>query len=250
MKLIVGSTALEVFGCNRKKPVDIDYWYTEDEVNPGGDSVVMPQDIMNLVPQAGGYALPSAVYTIKLSHSIYDIHWQKTKLDILHLKHKGCEVLPELYEALKIHWKQVHGDKNFLSLNKTKEQFFTDNVNYIHDHDYLHELVAFPNKPMYTNCLKAGHDVMIDKDKFTNMPLEDKIRMLREEITVIAAERWLIDPKWKGNISWFRAYMFSLRKTVTTLTKGSYSYFIMENMEHFVKPDYSYFKHLINTLEI
>ena len=76
MKLIIGSKALEVFGCNRKKPVDIDYWYTEDEANPGGDSVVIPQNIMNLVPQAGGYALPSAIYTIKLSHSIYDIHWQ------------------------------------------------------------------------------------------------------------------------------------------------------------------------------
>ena len=66
---------------------------------------------------------------------------------------------------------------------------------------------------------------------------------------MIAAERWLIDPKYKGKISWFRAYLFSLRKTVTTLTKGSYSYFIMENIEHFIKPDYSYFKHLLETLE-
>ncbi len=74
MALVVGSKALEVFGYNRKKPVDTDHWYTEGEANPGGDSVMIPQDIMNLVPQASGYALPSAVYTIKLSHSIYDIH--------------------------------------------------------------------------------------------------------------------------------------------------------------------------------
>ena len=97
--------------------------------------------------------------------------------------------------------------------------------------------------------LKDGHDVLIDKKKFDTMLFEDQIRMLREEITVIAAERWLIDPKYKGKISWFRAYLFSLRKTVTTLTKGSYSYFIMENIEHFIKPDYSYFKHLLETLE-
>lgn len=249
MKIIVGSTALQYFNLNRRKPLDVDYWHTSDEAPPGGDSVVMPEHIMNLVDHVDGYATPNMIYTIKLSHSIYDIHWEKTKLDIIWLKASGCEVYVDLYLALKEHWKKTHGNKNFLSLNKTKEDFFTDNVNYVLDHDYLHELVAYPNPPMYTHCLKDGHDVLIDKKKFDTMSFEDQIRMLREEITVIAAERWLIDPKYKGKISWFRAYLFSLRKTVTTLTKGSYSYFIMENIEHFIKPDYSYFKHLLETLE-
>ena len=72
----------------------------------------------------------------------------------------------------------------------------------------LHELVSYPNPPMYTHCLKDGHDVLIDKKKFDTMLFEDQIRMLGEEITVIW-QRWLIDPKYKGKISWFRAYLFS-----------------------------------------
>lgn len=250
MKIIVGSTALAYFNLNRRKLLDIDYWYTSDEASPGGDSVVVPADILELVEHTNGYATPEAIYTIKLSHSIYDIHWQKTKLDILHLYHCGCKVLPGLYEKLKEHWKQVHGSKSFLSLNKTKDEFFTDNVSYIYDHDYLHELVAHPNEPIYKSCLKDGHDVLIDKAKFNAVPLMQRVEMLREEITVIAAERWLIDPRYRGKISWYRAYMFSLRKTVTTLTKGDYSYFIMENLRYFVKPSYGSFKHLIETLEL
>lgn len=117
-------------------------------------------------------------------------------------------------------------------------------------HDYLHELVAYPNPPMYTKCLKDGEDVLIDRDKFDLLPFEDQVRMFREEITVIAAERWLINPYWKGKVSWYRAHMLSLQKTVTRLTKGWASEFIVLNLEHFVKPDYKYFKHLIETLKL
>ena len=82
------------------------------------------------------------------------------------------------------------------------------------------------------------------------MPFEDQIRMFREEIAVISMERWLINPYWKGKISWYKAHMLSLEKTVTTLTKGWASYFIVENIEHFVRPEYGYVKHLMEVLEL
>lgn len=116
-------------------------------------------------------------------------------------------------------------------------------------HDYLHELVAYPNRPVYERCLRENQEVLIDKDKFFAMPFEDQVRMFREEITVIAAERWVLNPKLEGRVSWYRAHMFSVRKTVTTLTKGWASRFLVENIEHFVKPEWSYWKHLLNTLE-
>lgn len=250
MNIIVGSTALEYFGLSRRTPVDIDVWTDDESFEKEGimDVCKIPTEILLLVDQVDGYATPDSIYTIKLSHAVYDIHWQKTKLDILHLKHHGCKPIQELYEALKIYWVKEHGNKDFLSLNKSKEDFFTDNVEYVHDHDFLHQLVAYPNPPMYTKCLKDNHEVLIDKDKFKVMSLEDQIRMFREEITVIAAERWLIPKKWHGKISWYRAYMLSLQKTVVSLTKGDYSYFLVENLDKFVKPDYSQFKHLLTTL--
>lgn len=254
--IIVGSTALSKFNMNRRPPNDLDIWTDNlDELEGKSDSHLIPLDILSLVPclvdrDCKRYAVPDAIYTIKMSHFVYDIHWEKTKLDVLYLKSKGCKILTDLYEALRAHWKEVHGNKQFLSLMKTKEDFFNDNVNYVYDHDYLHELVAYPNKPMYTNCLKDGQEVLIDKDKFFAMPFLDQTRMFREEISVIAAERWLIDPRFKGKLSWYRAYILSLRKTVTSLTKGYASEFIVENIENFVLPEYSYFKHLIEVLEL
>jgi len=248
MNIIVGSTALEYFGLSRRVPVDIDVWTDDESFEKDGimDVCKIPTEILLLVDQVDGYATPDSIYTIKLSHAVYDIKFEKTKLDILHLKHHGCRLIQELYEVLKVYWVKEHGNKDFLSLNKSKEDFFTDNVYYEFPHDYLHQLVAYPHPPMYTKCLKDNHEVLIDKAKFKAMSLEDQIRMFREEITVIAAERWLIPKKWHGKISWYRAYMLSLQKTVVSLTKGDYSYFLVENLEKFVKSDYKMFSKTIN----
>lgn len=248
--MVVGSTALSYFGMNRLPPKDLDIWSTDKSFtnSEGVDGHIVPEDIMAMIYDPHGYCTPDQIYTIKCSHAIYDIKWDKTKLDILWLKSKGCKLTPDLYERLKEHWKVEHGNKDFLSLNQTKDAFFTDNVTYIYDHDNLHELVAHPNKPVYTRCLKDGHDVLIDRDKFEALPFEDRVRMFREEIAVIACERWVLNPYWKGNISWYRAHMLSVRKTVTTLTKGYFSEFLVLNLEHFVKPKFEYYEYLLNNV--
>lgn len=253
---IVGSTALRRWGLTKRKPSDTDIWVrTQEEMDilsgAGTDICVMPGHIMDILDDwvLGGSLHPFALYTIKMSHFGWDIFWEKHKQDILLMKLKGnCELIPELYEALRDHWKKKHGNKEFLSLYQKKDEFFTDGVEYIYDHDYLHELVAYPNRPVYESVLKDGEDVAIDKDKFFALPFDQQVRMFREEISVIAAERWLIPPKTCGKIKWVRAYQMALRKTVTTLTKNWATEFIIMNIQHFYKPDYTYFEHLINTL--
>jgi hypothetical protein len=179
----------------------------------------------------------------------WDIFWDKHKQDVLTMKLvNGCEIIPDLYETLVEHWKEEHGDKDFLSLYKSKDEFFTDGVVYVYDHDYLHELVAWPNRPVYESVLKDGHQVAIDHEKFLRLPFEQQVRMFREEISVIAAERWLISPKTCGKIHWIKAYQMALRKTVTSLTKNWATEFILMNLEYFHKPDYGYFEYLIKTL--
>lgn len=249
MNIIVGSTALQKFGLNRSLPVDIDYWTDQAETDLTGDVKIIPNEVLRLVDSLGGVATPDSIYTIKCSHAVYDIFWQKTKLDILWLKSKGCKILPNLYQALVEYWKEEHGNKDFLSLAQNKTEFFTGNVTYVYDHDYLHELVAYPNRPVYESVLKDNQEVLIDKDKFFKLPFPQQVRMFREEIAVIACERFLINPHVRGKVSWFQAYTMALRKTVTTLTKGWASEFIVMNLEHFHKPDYSYFEYLIETIE-
>lgn len=250
MQLIVGSTALS-YHTNCRIPSDIDIWTDESFTKAKGyDYKSIPSNILELVDYTAvdniNIATLDSLYTIKCSHLGWsNPNWNKHKLDLLHLKHLGCTLHLELYTALLTYWKQQFGNKDFLSLNKCKQDFFTDNVVYTYDHDWLHEQVAYPGKPMYTHCLKDGADILIDRDKFNLMSFEQQLQMFREEITVIAIERWLVNPKYKKQCSWVQAYSKALEKTTTTLTKGWATEFIAMNMEYFVKPEYKYFKYAL-----
>ena len=245
--IIVGSTALQKWGLNRSTPKDVDRWFYEDLYEPGdgkGDDCIMPKHIMDMIPVTGGFARPDAIYTIKCSHLAWDIKWEKTKNDILWLRTKGCEIIPDLYQALKKHWEIEHGDKSFLSLYKSKDDFFDDHVVKVYDHDHLHEMVAYPRRPMYERCLRDNQEVLVDHLKFQQMPFEDRVRMFREEVSVIALERWLLNPHWQGRVNWYKAYQLALKKTITNLTKNWANDFIVQNLSHFVLPDWGYFKHM------
>lgn len=250
--LVVGSIAAKKWGINRGEPNDRDVWITREEevkylTNTKVDYHVIPKEIIKAIPRRNCMATADALYTIKCSHFQWDIHWEKTKADILYMKSKGCKLIPSLYETLVRYWRKEHGDKSFLSLKRKKEEFFNDHVKYKYDHDFLHEVVALPNKPVYTHCLKDNEDVLIDEDKFLSLPFDQQVKMFKEEITVIACERWLLNERFKG--SWLEAYMMSLKKTLTNLTKGWASDFIIMNLEHFIKPDIKMFNNLYNNLE-
>jgi hypothetical protein len=251
--VIVGSVAAHYWNLNRRDPKDSDCFLSEGEPVPEGgvrwDYHRLPYQIYSKIACYGGIAPPDILYTIKCSHLAWDIHWEKTKLDALYMKSKGCSLLPDIYQELKLLWEKEYGDKSFLSLKKEKEYFFDDHVTYLYDHDYLHELVAYPNSPIYLSVLKDGEQVLTDKNKFDKLSFESKVRLFREEITVIACERWLLNKKNKETDSWYRAYQLSLKKTITRLTKGWATDFTIEHLDKFVVPDYSYFKHLIETLE-
>lgn len=245
--VIIGSTALREQGIDLRVPKDVDVMTTE--IVPGRDCIVVPKSIIKLIPTSHCYATPDAVYTIKCSHLGWDIKWQKHKNDVLYLKSIGCKLLPELYNALVKHWREVNGNKEFLNMYKKKSDFFNDYVPYVYDHDYLHELVAYPDPPVYTNCLIDGEEVAIDKDKFFKLSLEQQLRMFKEEISVIAAERWLIPPKLCGKYSLRKAYSLALHKTITSLTKNWATDFLIEHLDYFVKFEYNYFEHLLNTIK-
>lgn len=251
--MISGSTALHYYGINLGKIKDLDVIaYKESQiknyVNP--DYILVPKEIYDILYNTSGHIYPEMILTIKMSHLAWDIKWEKTLRHINSLVNMGYNYNPKLYKLLKAHWETVHGNKDFLSLSKNKDDFFNDHVTYVYDHDYLHELVAYPNKPVYTKCLKENEDVLIDKTKFFNMEFSEQVRMFREEITVIAIERWLVNPYNKGKVSWFKSWNLSLKKTITSLTKNWASDFIIHNIKEFRVPDYNYFKHAMKILEI
>lgn len=245
--MIIGSTAARFHGLMDREPLDLDSFYKEGEEKLSGDSHSLPVEIYEAIDTVDGYISKDHLYTLKCSHLQWDVKWEKTKRDILYYKHKGCKIDLSLYKVLVEYWKGVHGDKSFLNLKKGKEDFFNDHVNYLYDHDYLHEVVAdgFGREPLYNKCLKEGESVLTCPVKFNKMSFEEQIGMFREEIAVIAFERWVVF----GKISWMKAHSMSVKKTITNLTKGWASDFLVMHLEEFVKPDYKYYQNLMKLKE-
>lgn len=264
MHKIVGSTAAARALPNWKRSNDVDVWAMEPvggsvrlpvSFGPDAklDACVMPLEILMAFEKPEPWATLNDLYTIKVSHLPYDIFWSKHASDALVFKKHGATINQPLYELLKEHWKKEHGNKDFLKLNRTSDDFFNDAVIKEYSHDWLHELVAYPNRPVYESVLKEGHTVFTDTKKFLALPLEMRVKMLREEITVIALERWLIPirkhrPEKIMPLS--KAWSMSLRKTTTALTKGVYSATICENLEHFIKPNKAEMEYVLNYLKI
>lgn len=254
MQIIIGSTAAQKYNLSRGSPSDTDIWSTTPLPKQKGiDVKIIPKDILDLIKtDEEDYALPNSLFTIKCSHLGWDNPmWKKHYLDVLFMKQKGCVIEEELFAKLICYWKKEFGNKEFLSLKQDKGSFFTDNVKYVVDHDLLHEKAALPNRPMYEKCLKENEDVLIDKRKFEKLSFEDKVRMLQEEIHVILYERWIIPAKLRGDkdVSWLKCYPWSLRKTITSLTKNEFTEFIIRNIDKFYKPNIDIINNLNNFLE-
>ena len=66
------------------------------------------------------------IYTLKVSHAIYDIHWEKTMSDIRFLQLKGCKVIPELLKEFRDWWSVKHADKR-CDFSVDEDSFFKDN---------------------------------------------------------------------------------------------------------------------------
>lgn len=218
---------------------DVDIWLREGtelpEKQPNIEYSYIPNEIMDMF---GGvsYATIDHILTIKLSHLEYDIKWWKHVKDVEFLIQRGARVNNKILNVLREHWKTVHGSsKNKLSLYKTKEEFFDDFVVKKYDHDWLHRQVAFNKQPVYETVLKDGQEVMIDKEKFDRLSFWSKVRMFKEEVAVIALERYLLNDDCAIS-SVPVAWVMALRKTVTALTKGWASRFMVDNLIHFLDP--------------
>lgn len=228
---------------------DVDIWATESIPRQKGiDASVVSQEIFDAL-EGINYASLNDLYTIKVSHLPWPIFFWKHANDALFLKKQGARLNETLYELLKEHWRVIHGTKTQLSLYKNKQEFFDDAVPKKYDHDMLHELVAFPDVPVYTTVLKEGHTVFTDKEKFLALSFDNKVKMMREEMNVIMCERWLLHHHISARITLPQAWRMSVEKTATALTKGIYSEFICENLEHFVLADKRETAHLFKTLK-
>lgn len=113
------------------------------------------------------------------------------------------------------------------NLMQSKEDFFDDAVTKKYDHDFLHELFAYHDKPLYTRLLRDPNLAWCEESKWNELGYTDKVRCVAEEVQVIATERFLIPKNWDYPVK--LAYYNALKKVCTTLCSGWFRDFAIDN---------------------
>ena len=112
-------------------------------------------------------------------------------------------------------------------LNQTVEKFFDDAVTKKYNHDFLHELYAHHDKPLYTYMQSNPELAWCEKDKWDKFSFDDKIKCVQEEAYVIATERFLVPSGW--DYPERLAYFNAIKKICTTLCSGWFRDFAIDN---------------------
>lgn len=239
--VVVGSVAARHhFSSFPRQSKDVDVFATTDHGLSSGDGFdVFSHPWLDswIEDRCSGYATVDELYTIKLSHSYWELKngsWDKHIFDMRWLKRNGAQLIPELHDTLYKVWEEKHGKKK-TTLQMEKDEFFTDAVKREFDHDSLHRTVAFNDEAMYERILRDGSTVDVDPKKLWDLSHEDLVLLFREEIAATALERIMIPTNYRYSPG--AAYRWSLRRTLTSLTKGKSARFIAENFEDFAIPD-------------
>jgi hypothetical protein len=240
--MLVGSSAAKIWFPEFREPKDIDYFYPGEK----DDGETFWHERLADVASGRWVAFPDELYTIKVSHIFWDLRnnsWGKHFNDILFFQSKGCKLVPSFYEDLYPIWEERYGKKAG-NLNVPANMFFNDNVTRKYEHDSIHASVAYGESPLFEQILRDGSDVAVDRSKFDQLPYEDKLNLVREEVYATALERYLIPADYK--MSPKLAYHNALKKTITSFWKGDWALFIALNALELKSPDVNYLERHLN----
>lgn len=181
---LFGSTLIKKLFSDFREPNDID-WVTNDETKLKKSTIGVVE--YYYIPNTPDREMTAdELYTIKVSHAIYDIHWKKTMADIRFLQIKGCKLIPDFLIQLRQHWEKIHGVQIRTDFEVQPGDFFDDKVKRKINHDDLHKMIN--STPTYLKMIV--NDVNPCPDKFFNDLTEDERKeVLFEEAFVISLER-------------------------------------------------------------
>jgi len=243
MKILIGSKALSQYIDIGREPKDTDYFTDHNLPKEIEGKKVEPFFHFSLLDYFGTEertATLDELYTIKYSHIFWDLRngtWEKHAHDIILMQQSGAKVIEPLYKLLYKIWSEVHGLKK-ANLSQTADDFFNDKVVRKYVHDSIHASVAYYDAPLYERILMDGEEVRVDRNKWYALSQEDKIKCTREEIYATALERLIIPSDYTYSPK--RAYAWALRRTVTSLARGWFARFIVDNLQELLKPEIDY----------
>lgn len=173
------------------------------------------------------------LFGLKKSHVTFPVNWYKNIRDYHYLKDNHFQDFKIKSDStvfkLYMYRKQEADEriKTKVNLNLKNEKFFNQhNVNRMIDHDFLHKLIAVYDVPMHTIIRKDQDSAYCDETLWNQLTLDEKLATVREEASVIAIERVILP---NINANYKTAYEWAIMRICTTLTKGWFREFAVEN---------------------
>jgi hypothetical protein len=115
-----------------------------------------------------------------------------------------------------------------VNLNKTNDEFLNSyiGVERIVPHDQIHELVKMGPEPLYKKLQTDPNRTWCPESKFLELTPEERLNDVREEAMVLALERYILPERINDSQE---AYTKALSKICTTITKGYFRDFAINN---------------------
>lgn len=202
-------------------------------------------------------AKPEALMAIKRSHLTWPRFWCKHIADYHRFKAAGYS-MGEWEEGCRLRYaEKLRHDPPTpqTSLNVSNNKFFhvsEEALRRTYNHDDLHRVVAYYDRPLYERSKPDLGKALMSRHKFERLPRLDQLRTVREEAMAIALERriipliqdlqglvgaGLIDKVRVPASRTAEAYDYALRRICTTLTRGWFRDFAIENWPDVKMPD-------------
>lgn len=130
-------------------------------------------------------------YTLKVSHAIYPISWNKTMSHIRGMQLAGAEIVPQFLSELRDFWSVNHNSKKYRRFDFNEAlnhgDLFNDVVKRKQHHDDLHQLLVGSDTPAYHLIAPRGGIPLMDLwDKLSE---EQKFEVALQEALVFTLER-------------------------------------------------------------
>ena len=240
--ILVGSKAIKHwFPDFKRQPADTDWIVFEHkamEIVNGTKTEYLYNPVFKDYKEA--ILDPDSLYTLKVSHLFWNINWEKHIFDAQFLQDKGCELNISLFWELYNFWSEYHPKIRRSNLDMTSSEFFNNALPKEWSHDWLHTLIN--PIPIYTKILKEGAEVDVCETKFNKLSFEDKLELVREEVYVMAWERF-------KNMDYRVAYNRMLKKFIISHAPVWEALFIIQNHKILHKPQYNYIEKINTKIE-
>lgn len=176
-----------------------------------------------------GFLIPSihVLYMLKMSHRYLknSPDFLKTMEDIHTMREHGANI--KHMEFYKLRQKETY-NYGHPKLNVKKSDFFSnDGVNYVYEHDTIHESTKTMEKPAYAYFKPDESEVFCSREMFYNLDESIRLAAVFEESQVLALERSQVP--FKGKVDPRKSFEIALMKVATSVTSGWFREYAWEN---------------------